>query len=179
MVELISGVMLGRASERLARSTRGRSAADTAWALAYAPQIWQSGVAKATVLKVTTSGTGGVGSFTASCTGAVGVAGAAQAKTVSASYTVDYGFAGFTAPRPGAAVPTSGHKITVRFRLDNAAGQAIGNRWLPRSAPPRTRKRSTSSKAGRGSQVIPRPPGGFAGTALLRDALIQPAQILL
>ncbi|HET7017789.1 MAG TPA: hypothetical protein VFI65_27955 [Streptosporangiaceae bacterium] len=83
-----------------------------------------SGVAKAAVLKITTSG---AGSFTASCTGAVSVAGAAQAQTVSASYTVDYGFAGFTAPRPGATVSTSSHRITVRFRLDGAAGQAIGN----------------------------------------------------
>lgn len=86
-----------------------------------------SGIAKAAVLKVTSSGAGGVGSFTASCGGAVSVAGATQPRTVSVSYTVEYGFAGFIAPHSGATVAKSSRKILVRFRLDNGAGHPIGN----------------------------------------------------
>jgi uncharacterized protein YjbI with pentapeptide repeats len=84
-----------------------------------------SGVAKAAVLKVTTTGSGGLGSFTASCSGAVSIAGASQPKTISVSYSVAYGFAGFTTPNQGVTVPKSSHRITVRFRLIGSSGQPI------------------------------------------------------
>lgn len=84
-----------------------------------------SGVAQAAQLSTSTGGSNGVGPFTATCAGAVSVAGNPQAGPVRAKYTVGYGFGGFTAPRSGSTIRTSSHHITVRFRLVNAKGTAI------------------------------------------------------
>jgi len=83
-----------------------------------------SGVATPATVKVTTTGSGGVGSFTATCSGAKDVAGN-RAGSVSVRYTVVYGFAGFTTPKPKATLGKSARSITVEFRLANAAGAAI------------------------------------------------------
>ncbi len=84
-----------------------------------------SGVASPAKLKVVSVGSAGLGSFTATCTGAVSVAGTAQAGKVRATYSVDYGFAGFLSPRAGTVLRKSAHQITVSFRLDNAAGKPV------------------------------------------------------
>ncbi|MGH3401641.1 MAG: pentapeptide repeat-containing protein [Streptosporangiaceae bacterium] len=84
-----------------------------------------SAVAVKARLKVTTTGTNGVGSFTATCAGAVDRAGNDQTAPVSASYLVAYGMGGFRSPLAGSTVAKSTRTITVRFRLTNAAGVAI------------------------------------------------------
>jgi uncharacterized protein YjbI with pentapeptide repeats len=81
-------------------------------------------VATLASLKLTTSGKNGVGRFTATCSGAVDLAGNKQQAPVSASYTVVYGFGGFTQPRAGSSVPRSA-PVTVRFRLTNANGTPV------------------------------------------------------
>jgi hypothetical protein len=86
-----------------------------------------SAVAVKAGLKVTTTGTNGVGSFTATCAGAVDRAGNDQGAPVSASYLVVYGMGAFRSPLPGSTVPKSARTITVRFRLTNAAGVSIRN----------------------------------------------------
>jgi len=82
-----------------------------------------SGVATPASLTVTTTGSDGVGPFTASCAGALSVAGDKQAAPVSAGYTVVYGMDGFLAPKPGSTLRKSARQITVRFRLADASGQ--------------------------------------------------------
>ncbi len=83
-----------------------------------------SGVARNASVKVTTTGSNGVGPFTATCSGAADKAGNKRT-AVSAHYTIAYGFRGFIAPKPGATLAKSAHTITVRFRLVNAAGDPI------------------------------------------------------
>jgi len=83
-----------------------------------------SGVAGNASVKVTTTGSNGTGSFTATCSGAADKAGNKGA-TVSVHYTVAYGFSGFIAPKPSAMLAKSAHTIAVKFRLANAAGQPI------------------------------------------------------
>ncbi len=84
-----------------------------------------SGVATSATLKVSTGGTGGVGPFTATCSGAVSVAGLAQAAPVQAKYTTGYGFGGFIQPHQGSTTATKAKDITALFRLVNSKGQAI------------------------------------------------------
>jgi uncharacterized protein YjbI with pentapeptide repeats len=83
-----------------------------------------SGVATPAMVKVTTSGSHGTGTFTATCTGALDVAGIPQAAPVAVTYTVVYGFSGFAAPKPKSTLSKSG-TITVEFRLSDARGTAI------------------------------------------------------
>ncbi len=82
-------------------------------------------VATAATLEVKTTGKNGVGRFTATCSGAVDLAGNKQKAPVSVSYTVAYGLHGFIAPGNGGTVARSSKTITVRFRLTNASGSAI------------------------------------------------------
>jgi len=77
-------------------------------------------------LTVTTTGAHGVGSFTATCAGAVDRAGNTQAAPVSVTYTVVDGFGGFLSPKPGATLAKSARAITVTFRFVKASGQPIG-----------------------------------------------------
>jgi hypothetical protein len=77
------------------------------------------------VLTLTTSGSNGVGTFTATCSGAVDLAGNRQKAAVRATYTVIYGMHGFLAPANGATIARSSRIITVRFRLTNASGTPI------------------------------------------------------
>jgi hypothetical protein len=86
-----------------------------------------SGVATAATAKVTTTGSNGVGSFKATCSGGVSVAGSTQAAPVSVSYFVSYGFGGFSSPRPGTTVARSARTITVRFRLIGAGSKPIAS----------------------------------------------------
>jgi hypothetical protein len=84
-----------------------------------------SGVATVASVVVTTTGSNGVGSFTATCDGAIDVAGNPQASAVTASYSVVYAFGGFLPPLPLSKPATSGSTIPVKFRLTDAAGQPI------------------------------------------------------
>ncbi len=84
-----------------------------------------SGVATDAALKVTTTGTHGVGPFAATCSGATSVAGTGQAAPVTASYTVLYGFSEYGGVRQGAAIVRSARGNTVQFRLANAAGYPV------------------------------------------------------
>jgi len=86
-----------------------------------------SGVATPAAVQVTTTGSNGVGPFTATCAGAVSIAGNPQAAPVRASYTVGYGFGGFTAPLPNSTLRRSAHTIAVSFRLTDAAGTPIAS----------------------------------------------------
>jgi hypothetical protein len=86
-----------------------------------------SGVARSAKLTVTTTGSSGVGSFTATCSGAVSVAGTSQAAPVRARYTVVYGFGGFMSPRPGSTLAKASRTIVATFRLTNAAGHSISS----------------------------------------------------
>jgi uncharacterized protein YjbI with pentapeptide repeats len=61
-------------------------------------------------------GRDGIGAITVTCSGAVSVAGLAQVAPVRTTVTVGYGFGGFSAPAPGAAV-SRGRSLTVHFRL--------------------------------------------------------------
>src|SRR5215813_12840777 len=72
-------------------------------------------VATKATLVVTTTGTHGVGSFTATCAGAGDRAGNKQLAPVIAKFTVVYGFGGFRSPLPGTTVAKSVHNINVRF----------------------------------------------------------------
>jgi uncharacterized protein YjbI with pentapeptide repeats len=83
-------------------------------------------VATPASLTVTTTGTHGVGPFTATCAGAVDRAGNTQAAPVSVTYTVVYGFGGFLGPKPGATLAKSAHAIVVTFRFVKSSGQPIG-----------------------------------------------------
>lgn len=84
-------------------------------------------VATPASLTVTTTGAHGVGSFTATCAGAVDLAGNTQAAPVSVTYTVVYGFGGFLSPKPGATLAKSARAIIVTFRFVKASGQPIGS----------------------------------------------------
>jgi hypothetical protein len=83
-----------------------------------------SGVARKASVKVTTTGSDGVGAFTATCSGAADNAGNNRAP-VSVHYTIAYGLKGFIAPKSGATLAKSAHIITVRYRLVNAVGNPI------------------------------------------------------
>jgi uncharacterized protein YjbI with pentapeptide repeats len=85
-----------------------------------------STVATPASLTVTTTGTHGVGPFTATCAGAVDRAGNTQAAPVSVTYSVVYGFGGFLAPKSGATLAKSAHAIVVTFRFVRSSGQPIG-----------------------------------------------------
>lgn len=87
--------------------------------------IDMSGVAVAASLTVRTTGQHGVGRFTASCAGAVGVAGDRQSGSAAVSYFVAYGFRGFRSPWPGSTIATYRRTITVTFQLGNAAGRPL------------------------------------------------------
>lgn len=78
-------------------------------------------------LTVTTTGSKGVGPFTATCAGAVDRAGNVQAAPVRASYNVLYRFGGFITPRAGSTVAKSAGTVTVRFQLTNPAGRPIAS----------------------------------------------------
>ncbi len=86
-----------------------------------------SGVATFATVAVTTTGSNGVGSFTATCTGAIDVAGNPQAAPVSATYSVVYGFGGFLSPLPRSTLTKSGSTIPTKFRLTDAAGLPIAS----------------------------------------------------
>jgi len=77
-------------------------------------------VATGATPSVTPTGANRVGRHTATCAGAVDLAGNKQAAPVRVSYTVIYGMSGFLAPRPGTAIARSSRVIIVRFRLFNA-----------------------------------------------------------
>ncbi|HEY2507581.1 MAG TPA: pentapeptide repeat-containing protein [Streptosporangiaceae bacterium] len=80
-----------------------------------------SGVATPATVRVATSGSNGVGRFTATCSGAVSVAGTTQAAPVQVSYTVAYGLSAWTTPRPGSTITKSSGRVTAEFRLAGAA----------------------------------------------------------
>ena len=84
-------------------------------------------VATPASLTVTTTGAHGDGSFTATCAGAVDLAGNTQAAPVSVTYTVVYGFGRFLSPKPGATPAKSARAIIVTFRFVKASGQPIGS----------------------------------------------------
>jgi hypothetical protein len=85
-------------------------------------------VAKAaglTIKTVASPGAGpGVGLITATCSGAMDLAGNVAAP-VSVSYTNVYGMAGFLSPVNGATFARTTRVITVRFRLTDSSGRAI------------------------------------------------------
>jgi hypothetical protein len=85
-----------------------------------------SGVAQPAKLKVTTTGSDGVGGFTAACSGAVSVAGTRQTAAASAKYSIVYGFGGFVSPRPGSTLAKATRTIVATFRLATAGGRPIG-----------------------------------------------------
>jgi uncharacterized protein YjbI with pentapeptide repeats len=84
-------------------------------------------VATAARLTVTTTGKNGFGRFTATCAGAVDLAGNVQRVTVSVSYTVVGGLHGFIAPVAGATVARSVKTMTVGFRLTTSNGAPIAS----------------------------------------------------
>jgi uncharacterized protein YjbI with pentapeptide repeats len=82
-----------------------------------------SGVAKLARLTLRTTGTGGVGIFTATCSGAASQAGTTQ-RAVSARYTVIYGFGGFISPHAGSTISKKRGTVATAFRL-TAYGKPI------------------------------------------------------
>ena len=84
-----------------------------------------SGVAQQAVVTVSTSGTNGVGAFTATCSGAIDNAGNHQAAPVRASYTVAYGFGGGSL-RSGETIAKTRHTIDLTFHLTDASGHPVG-----------------------------------------------------
>ncbi len=72
-----------------------------------------SGVGRGAVVKVSTTGSTGVGTFTATCSGALDNAGNHQTAPVHVSYTVAYGF-GSGSLKPGQTIPKSRHAIVSR-----------------------------------------------------------------
>src|SRR5205814_649831 len=83
-----------------------------------------SGVGTDATVSVTTP-PGGVGLYTALCSGAIDVAGNPQAADVSVNYTVVYGFGGFLAPLPFSTLAKSGKAIPVKFQFTKATGVPI------------------------------------------------------
>jgi uncharacterized protein YjbI with pentapeptide repeats len=83
-----------------------------------------SGVAAKAKVAITTSGSDGVGIFTATCADGTNNAGI-KARPISARYTVAYGFSGFATPKPGATLSKSAHSIVIRFRLTGARAKTI------------------------------------------------------
>jgi uncharacterized protein YjbI with pentapeptide repeats len=114
-----------------------------------------SGVATPATVRVTTTGSNGVGKFTATCSGAVSVAGITQPAPVQVSYTVAYGFSGWTTPKPGSTIAKSSGQVTAEFRL---AGAANGAPVLPKVA--------QALAAGRHVEVSLRGPGIKVHTAV-------------
>ncbi len=84
-----------------------------------------SGVATPAKVTVTTTGSHGTGIFKATCTGAFDVAGNPQAAPVTLTYSVVYGFPGFSSPKPKATLSKSAPTVTTAFRLSDSAGTAI------------------------------------------------------
>jgi hypothetical protein len=84
-----------------------------------------TGVATPATLSVTSVGSKGTGTFTAICSGATDRAGN-KAAPVKVTYTVGYGFGGFTTPRASARIPAGTRRVTVRLLLVTAAGKPIG-----------------------------------------------------
>jgi uncharacterized protein YjbI with pentapeptide repeats len=80
---------------------------------------------KPPVLTVTTTGSRGVGRFTATCAATVAAGGSQQKVSARAAYTVLYGMRVFIAPAPGSTIARSARVITVRLRLTTAAGAPI------------------------------------------------------
>ncbi|HEY2551485.1 MAG TPA: pentapeptide repeat-containing protein [Streptosporangiaceae bacterium] len=80
-----------------------------------------SGVGAPARAKVTTTGSHGVGPFTATCSGAMSVAGLRQAQPVSVRYTSIYGMGRFFEPRSDGVRKSQGH-FGVAFRLSDASG---------------------------------------------------------
>jgi hypothetical protein len=81
--------------------------------------------ASLTIKTVAARGAGrGVGRITATCSGAVDLAGNRSAP-VSVSYTNVYGMTGFLSPANGATFARTTRVITVRFRLTDSTGKAI------------------------------------------------------
>jgi uncharacterized protein YjbI with pentapeptide repeats len=72
-----------------------------------------------------TGAVGWVGLFTATCSGALDLAGNEQTAPVSVTYTVVYGLHGFIAPASGATIARSSKTITMRVRLTSSSGAAI------------------------------------------------------
>jgi len=86
-----------------------------------------SGVATEATLSLSGGTALGVGSFTATCSGAVDNAGN-QADPVSVSYTVTFQFTGFTAPvdNPDVLnVAKAGQTVPLKWRLTDAAGNPV------------------------------------------------------
>jgi uncharacterized protein YjbI with pentapeptide repeats len=75
-------------------------------------------------LTVSGKGSHGLGVFTATCSGAVDLAGN-TALPVHATYKVAYGFSGFEYPQPGSTVARSSRVIYVVFGLQGASGRSI------------------------------------------------------
>ena len=75
-----------------------------------------SGVLRDAKLTVTTTGSHGVGAFTATCTGGLNSV-AMPARPVTAKYTVAYGMSAFTAPKNKATVARSAHSFPVTVKL--------------------------------------------------------------
>jgi hypothetical protein len=83
-----------------------------------------SGVAANASVSVTPAGSG-VGSYTATCSGAVDKAGN-KAAPASVTYTVAYGFGGFSAPSPGSTAKYNpGAALPVKFTLTTSNGTPI------------------------------------------------------
>ena len=83
-----------------------------------------SGVATAARVTVTTAGSHGVGSFTATCSGAANRAGIGQAAPVKVMYTVAYGLSGFLTPANKSTVLRSAHVVAVSFKLSGLTAAA-------------------------------------------------------
>ena len=86
-----------------------------------------SGVATPARLRVTHTSAGALGSFTATCSGAVNGAGIRQTKPVSVTYYVGYGLRGFISPKSGAVLSKPGGPITVAFQLLGGNGKVLGS----------------------------------------------------
>jgi uncharacterized protein YjbI with pentapeptide repeats len=77
--------------------------------------------------RVTVTGSGRLGSGSATCTGAISVAGTDQAAPVRDWYHVAYGFDRFSSPRSGGTIARSAHRFAVWFRLAGANGGALSS----------------------------------------------------
>jgi uncharacterized protein YjbI with pentapeptide repeats len=82
-------------------------------------------VATPATLTITTTGKNGFGRFTATCAGAVDLAGNTQKAPVSVSYTTVAGLHGYISPAARSTVARSVKTMTIRFRLTTSSGAAI------------------------------------------------------